>query len=77
MTITHFASFVILQVGNQEASLKRSKVECLIGIGHYAEAEGLTRRLLSQNPGDSTLIFLRAQVYTINYKQLFSYYVAG
>eukprot|EP01084_Bolivina_argentea_P168929 292854_1 len=50
-----------MTVGNQEASLKRSKVECLIGIGHYAEAEGLTRRLLSQNPGDSTLIFLRAQ----------------
>ncbi len=62
MSIIHIASFVIFQVGNQEASLKMSKVECLIGVGHYAEAEVLTRRLLSQTPGDSTLIFLRSQV---------------
>ncbi len=65
-------------MGNQEASLKRLKVECLLGIGHYAEAESLTRRLLSQNPGDTVIIFLRAQVYNLYHQaqRLFSYYEA-
>ncbi len=49
-------------MGNQEISLKRLKVECLLGIGNHAEAEGLTRRFLSQNPSDTVMIFLRAQV---------------